>query len=527
MDMDKESLVSGQIVPGKQHSFWIDTTADTNYPTFGQGVEVDVAILGGGMVGITAAILLKEAGKTVALIETDRIAKSVTGHTTAKATSLHSIIYSKLAGEFGQGGARIYADANQAALAQIASFVERKSIDCDFLRTPMYVYTESQTNVSQIQSEVQAAQSAGLAAAFVRETPLPFDIAGAIRLENQIQFHPLKYLKKLAEEIPGDGSHIFENARALDIKSGDPFLKVVTEHGTLKAKQVIVATHFPFYDTGLYLARLYPFHAYAIGVRINGEVPEGMYYTEDQNHFAIRNQPTKDGAVLIISGGHHKVGQGGDTMQYYEYLERLTRERFDVASIDSYWSTMDYESQDMVPFIGKAAGSERVYIASGFAGWGMSNGTLAAMILSDLILQRDNSWSQFFSPARPKPPQSFLTALTENINVGRQYVMGALLTPRARSLDELPKGEGTKMVLNRKDTAVYKDEEGRIFAHSPVCRHAGCIVNWNNAEKTWDCPCHGSRYDYDGKVIHGPTQEPLRKRNVTTGAEEPSTGPSS
>ncbi|MBE0447334.1 MAG: FAD-dependent oxidoreductase [Actinobacteria bacterium] len=507
---ERDDSENNQIAPGGQHSLWIDTTPTTDLPSLRGSIRADVAVIGGGIAGITAAALLKEAGKTVAVIEADRVIKGVTGYTTAKVTSLHGLIYHELIDRFGEKDASIYADANQSAIEQIASLVKQKDIPCDFVRTPMYVYTESKKNLSAIQKEVRAAQKLGLPASYTEAIPLPFDIAGAIRLEGQAQFHPREYLLALAKEIPDGDSHIFEKTRALGIEEDGPCI-VVTDRGEVEAKNVIIATHFPFHDTGLFFARLHPYHSYALGVRIRGEVPEGMYYTKDGKRFAIRNQPTEDGPMLIISGRRHKVGQGGDTLAEYKSLERHTRERFDVKSIDYYWSTEDYHTPDNVPYIGRSPTSKRVYLATGFGGWGMTSGTVSGMILPDLILGRENPWSPFFDPSRLHLLASSKRLIAENTGVVKEFTKGLLLRPQPQDPADLQRGEGRKMVVKHREVAAHKDEEGNVYILSPVCNHMGCVVNWNNAERTWDCPCHGSRYNYDGTVFHGPAQADLRE----------------
>jgi glycine/D-amino acid oxidase-like deaminating enzyme len=265
-------------------SFWLESTPDTDYPALTSGVSVDVAVIGAGITGLTAATLLKRAGKTVAVVESKRIVRGASGYTTAKVTAGHGVIYSKLVKTFGGEGAEIYAQANQTAIERIARFVEEDGIDCDFERKANYAYAESSDEVESIEQEVEAAQRCGLDASFAQETPLPYDVAGAIRLENQAQFHPRRYLLALAERIPGDGSHVFELTRALDVDDGEPCV-VTTDRGTLRARDVIVATHLPFLDRGLFFAKTYPHRSYAIAAPIaEPRVPEGMFHQRGHAH---------------------------------------------------------------------------------------------------------------------------------------------------------------------------------------------------------------------------------------------------
>ena len=498
---------------GWPHSLWIDTTPDTGFPTLEQNLEVDTVIIGGGITGITTAVLLREAGQRVALIEMRRIAKSVTGHTTAKVTSLHGLKHQGLLRNFSEERARIYAGANQAAVERIASIISQRNIDCDFKRTSAYTYTESADGIRDIEREVEAAQKLGLAVSFTEDIPLPFEVKGAIRLDNQAQFHPRKYLLALANSIQGDDSHIFENTRAFNVEDGNPCV-VTTDRGEIKAKNVVLATAFPIKDTGHFYTKLYPYYFYLTGMYIEGDVPEGIYYSDDGDSRSIRNHPTEDGPLLIIGGGHHKSGQGGDTFKHYQAVEDYARERFDIKSIRYYWSTEDYRTPDKVPYIGKAPNTSHTYMASGFAGWGMTNSMVAAMIISDEILDKSNPWVSFFDPSRHDIAQYGRTYLAEGANIAEQYGKEYLLRPERMNPADLPNGEGKIIIADDKKVAAYKDEDGNLYTLSTKCVHMGCQVSWNGAEKTWDCPCHGSRYNYNGELIHGPALANLPEETI-------------
>lgn len=497
-------------VPGSTCSYWIDSTVDPDFPSADllsgvapQDIEVDTVIIGGGIAGLTAATLLKEAGQKVAVLDMGRIVKGVTGHTTAKITSLHGLIYDQLKNSFDLQAAKTYGEANQVAIEMIAGMVSSKKIDCDLKRTSAYTYTETGDSLNDIKKEVKTAQEAGLPASFVSETDLPFEVKGAVRFDNQAQFHPRKYLLALASGLSGDGSYILENTRVLDIVENEK-CEVSTDKGKLRTDRVFIATHFPFYDKGFFYARLYPYYAYAAGVTIEGDVPEGMYFSYDNNERSFRNQPYDGGNLLIVSGGNHKTGQGGDTKQYYRDLLKYAGERFDIKSVDYYWSTQDYDSADTIPFIGRSPTNEKVYVATGFGGWGMTNGTLSGIIVSDMILGNSNKWSSLFDPSRTNFSVSARKLLLENVKVMRTYTRSRLTKPKTESLSGLAKGEGRIMNIQGERVGAYRDENDKVFIVSPMCPHMRCVVNWNNAEKTWDCPCHGSRFRYDGELIHGP-----------------------
>lgn len=495
-------------------SFWIGSTPDTGYPPLSSDATVDVAIIGGGIVGITAAYLLKQEGRSVAVVEADRIVRGVTGYTTAKITSSQGLIYSKLAQKFSDDGARVYGESNEAALAKIAELVDSLGIDCDFERQDNFVYTESDSEVESLHEEAALAARLGLPATFVTESPLPFPIKGAVRFTNQAQFHPRKYLLALAERIEGGGGFIYENTKALDVEEGEP-CAVVTEHGRLTARDVIVATNMPFLDRGLFFTKVHPFRSYAVaGYVDDASAPEGMHINVESPTRSVRL--LRDGArtLLMLGGEGHKAGQEPDTEACYRRLENDARERFALRTIDYRWSTQDGVSVDDVPYIGRYTHfSDHLFTATGFRKWGMTNGTLSAMLLTDRILGRDNEWASFYDSKRLDVAQSAPEFLKENVNVAQHWIGDRISTP-GEGLEQVPPGEGTVIRKEGKPVAVYKDADGTCRGLSAVCTHLACIVHWNTAEKSWDCPCHGSRFDLDGNVVQGPATKPLEPRDV-------------
>jgi glycine/D-amino acid oxidase-like deaminating enzyme/nitrite reductase/ring-hydroxylating ferredoxin subunit len=498
-----------ETLPGKPISFWIDSTPVTHYPASENIVSVDVAIIGGGIVGLTAATLLKRAGKTVAVIESKQVATGVSGHTTAKVTSLHQLIYANLIKQIGEQKAQLYADSNQAAIEQIADFVAEEQIDCDFSRQSAYTFTESDNELGQIRDEVEAAFKLGLPASFVQETSLPFTIAGAIKLDHQAQFHVRKYLLHLAKAIPGNGSHLLENTRVQKVEEGTP-CQVVTNHSSIRAQDVIVATHLPILDQGLFFAKTYLKRSYIIGAQIDpAKAPEGMFIGIGKDYHSIRTTPYAGGLLLLVGGGGHKVGTVTNTEERYQELEAYARDRFGVDAFEYRWSTQDTVSFDKLPYIGKLTPfSQHLYVSTGFSLWGMTKGTLSGMLLSDLILGKENPWAALYDATRATPflnPQSVKSGL----DVATRWVGDRLKGLQSVSFSEVTNGEGKVLTIKGKKVAVYRDEQGTVHAVSAVCTHLACLVSWNNAEKSWDCACHGSRFDYDGDVIHGPAVKNL------------------
>jgi glycine/D-amino acid oxidase-like deaminating enzyme/nitrite reductase/ring-hydroxylating ferredoxin subunit len=496
---------------GKQLSFWIETTPRTNFPTLQSNTAVDVAVLGGGIAGLTAAVLLKRLGKTVAVIEARRVAEGVTGNTTAKVTSQHRLIYDTLIKEHGEHKARLYGEANEAAIDRIAAFVDEKRIECDFVRLPAYVYTESEAFLPRIEAEARAASRLGLPASFVREVPLPFPVKGALRFEDQIQFHIRKYLLPLAAEIPGSGSYVFENTRAMRVREGVQ-CRVETDRGTVISRDVIVATHIPFLFRGQFWSKSYPKREYGIAARI-GPTPasEGMFVNAESPTRSVRTATRNGENVLIVVGESHKPGEEPDTQRRYRCLEEWARSRFGVADFENRWSTQDYFSVDGLPYVGGiGAGSEHVYVATAFRAWGLSNGTAAAMLLADLIMGRENEWAELYDSTRKTPLVSkgfYKEGIEEAAHFVKDRFRGA-----ANVADVAP-GEGRIVGRRGDQTAVYRDPQGEVHAISARCTHLGCILSWNPAETSWDCPCHGSRFSVDGEVIQGPAVRNLEKKN--------------
>lgn len=496
-------------LPGQPTSLWLGTTPGTSFPSLQNDITTDVAIVGGGMVGLTAATLLKAEGKRVVVLDASRIVKGVTGHTTAKITSQHTLIYDYLVRWFGEEKARLYGIANETAIDQIEALVREKQIDCDFLRTEAYTYTLHEDERDLFESEAEMASRLGLPAHFVTETPLPYPVMAAVRFDNQAQFHPRKYLLALAQEIPGDGSEIFENTRALDVNEGDP-CTVATEHGTVTAKHVIVASHFPLDDKLLYANRMQTFRSYVLALRTAGPMPRGMFISTEPT-YSVRNHQMNDGELLLVGGEGHKTGEGDDTAARYRRLEEWARKHFDVLSVEYRWSTQDNQTLDRIPYIGRySPTSTSRFVATGFAGWGMAHSTVAGILLRDLIMDRENPWEEVYNPHRVNIA-SLPDFVKHSAGITRHFVGDRVKTSDP---DSVSRGEGKIVRTSEGVAAMYRAEDGTVTALSPACTHMGCYVRWNPGEKSWDCPCHGSRFDTDGKVLHGPAVDDLKPMDM-------------
>jgi glycine/D-amino acid oxidase-like deaminating enzyme/nitrite reductase/ring-hydroxylating ferredoxin subunit len=499
-------------VPNSSKSLWIATEAGSRFPSLKSDLAVDVAIVGGGITGLTAATLLKRAGLSVAVIEAERVAEGVSGHTTAHLTEAFDRSYEDLIIDFGEDGARRAAESGRAALVRIAGFVREESIDCDFTRLPAFQYTEDARMLAEFEAERAAAARIGVKLSLTHNVPLPFPVAGALRLDNQAQFHVRRYLLPLALAIPGGGSHVFEQTRVVDVEDGTP-CRVMTETATVTARDVIVATHVPL-DSLLLQAKIASYRSYVLALRLkSGAVaPAGLFWDTENPYHYIRSQATDKGPLLLVGGEDHKTGQEEDTVGCFEALVDFASHRFPVTSVAYRWSAQVIEPVDGLPFIGPDLASRHVYVATGFSGTGMTLGTLAGMMNSDLILGRENPWTDLYDANRFKPAASIVDFVKENLDFPFHLVADRLKSPDALSLAEVAKGEGKIVEIDGENTAVFRDEHGLLHAVSPVCTHMGCLVAWSAAEKTWDCPCHGSRFDKDGKVLNGPAANALESR---------------
>ena len=495
-------------------SYWVVSTSPPEFPPLAGEVEVDVAIVGAGIVGLTAARLLKDAGRTVAVIEMDRIVRGVTGYTTAKVTTGHGLIYQQLESKHGPETASAYARANDSALEQMARWITDDAIDCDFERRSNFVYSETDEELGSIQKEVDAARRAGLSASFESALDLPYDVAGAVVLENQAQFHPRKYLTAFAQRVVGDGSHLFENSRVIDVHEGSPCV-VETKDGRVRARDVVLATHYPFWDRGLLFPRVHPKRSYAIAGQVGGDVPSGMYISVDQPTRTIRTIPDGDRLLLMVGGNGHATGQMYDTVDNYRDLERWAVERFGMSEVTHRWSSQDGVTVDLLPYAGTARrGSDHVYTATGFGKWGITNGTAAASVISDQILGHANEFAPLFDPHRLTVAASASRLARENGKVARHWLGDRIKHPQAGAFEDLAPGEAAVQGVGAGHVAGYRDDDGELHAVSAVCTHLGCLVTWNGAEKSWDCPCHGSRFDIDGRVLHGPALKDLEKKKL-------------
>ncbi|ADJ14954.1 FAD-dependent oxidoreductase [Halalkalicoccus jeotgali] len=497
----------------RDESPWLATTDGPRFSALSGDRTVDVVVIGGGIAGLSTAVHLAESGTDVAVIERDRVGAAVTGHTTAKVTSQHGLKYDHLLETVGEERARQYAEANEAALAEVAERSEE--FDAEFERRDAYLYAEDSAGREQVREEARAAGGLGLPAEFVEpnELDLPYDTAGAVRFSEQGQFHPRKYVLGLAEGVEAAGGTVFEETRATDLEVGEP-CEVTTQSGVVAADAVVCATHFPVFDRGGYFARMETKRSHVIGVRVAGDPPKGMYYKAGDPYRSIRVHRLDGEPLVLVGGENHETGRGGSTKERYERLAEFAREHFDVREIAYRWSTQDYKPFDGVPYIGRLGPvGENAYVATGFGGWGMTGGVAAGRIIAGLIDEGEHPQQDVFSPARitEKSAASFLT---HNAAVGANFTADWARSLLAGEEATLRAGEGTVIKTDDGPVGVSRSESGDLHAVSAVCPHMKCVLRWNDGEASWDCPCHGSRFTPEGRVLDGPAIEDLPRRTA-------------
>ncbi|MCA1841725.1 MAG: FAD-dependent oxidoreductase [Actinobacteria bacterium] len=490
-------------------SVWLATAPPVPFPSLEGQRRVDVAVIGGGITGLTTALLVQRAGSSVALIERRRIATGTTGFTTAKVSALHGLTYADLIARHGEDRARVYAEANQAAVERIATLVDELDINCDFERQTAYTYTQQDEHQAEIVAEVEVAGRLGLPARYVEDADLPFPIRAAIRLDGQAQFHPRRYCQALALAISSP-STILEETRAVDIEERGDHAVVHTDRGDVVADQVVIATLLPFLDRGGFFAKAHPTRSYAAAIRVRDGVPAGMYLSVESPVRSIRPLALDGERGLVVGGGGHRTGDDEDTDHFYADLESWARRTFDVVSVEHRWSAQDYVTVDSMPYVGRSPRTTRTFVATGFKKWGMTNGTAAAMVLADLLAGKDNPWAAALDARRIGDPRTVGQLVKDNVTVARHFVGDRVNHLRTRSaVADLQPLTGGVVRVDGKIVGAYRDGDGIVHAVSLTCTHLGCHLSWNSAETSWDCPCHGSRFDIDGAVIEGPAVEPL------------------
>ncbi|HEX2087562.1 MAG TPA: FAD-dependent oxidoreductase [Solirubrobacteraceae bacterium] len=490
-------------------SLWIDTAPATSYPSLERDLEVDVAVIGGGLAGISTALLCKQEGLRVAVLEKGVVSGAATGMSTAKCSALQESVLTQVRRSSGKDALVAYANANVAALERMDALVREHSIDCAWERVPDYTYAAEDSQVSTVEQVVEAGQEAGLPVERVTDVPLPFDVPAAARLDGQAQFQPATYTRALAALVDGDGSSVFESTMVMGVEEGSPHEVQVEGGVTVRAGHVVVATQYPLLDRGVFFARLEATRSYIVAGRATGPVADAMLISAGQPTRSVR----KYGDWVLIGGEGHQTGASKADPERYEQLVEFGRRHYGIEEFPYRWSTQDGMPIDHVPYIGRYhPKADGLWVAGGFQKWGMTNGTVAAMVLSDLIAGRDNPFAEQLDPNRARIRSAPQLAQL-NLLAGVHFFGDRLMPADASSSEDVPPGEARVVRSGLGKVGVYRDEEGGLHAVSLRCTHLGCLTKWNDAERSWDCPCHGSRFDPDGNVLTGPATRPLERRD--------------
>jgi glycine/D-amino acid oxidase-like deaminating enzyme/nitrite reductase/ring-hydroxylating ferredoxin subunit len=494
--------------------FWIDSAPIQRFPRLQRNINVDVIVVGAGVTGITTAYLLRKAGSTVALIERERVASIDTGHTTAHLTYITDVELQELVRNFGEDHAQAAWDAGAAAIDEIERIVREESIECEFTRVPAYVHVRvggsARKEASSLEKEAHLAAKLGFDAAYLDSAPY-FNLP-AVRFANQAKFHPRKYLRSLVEKIPGNGSQVFEKSAAVEFDAQKRRVKV--NRNWISFDRVVMATNNPLVGLAsivsatLLQTKLSLYTSYALSGRLPSDtVPEALFWDTREPYDYLRIDRHRGFDYLIYGGEDHKTGQKKETKRAYVRLWRRLKKIIPEARVDHRWSGQIISTPDGLPYIGENA--EHQFVATGYCGNGITFGTVAAMMARDWIAGRKNPWTDLFAVDRKKLKGATWNYLRENKDYPYYMIKDRIARPEADSVSEVKRGDGMIIRSRGKKVAVFRDRNGNVHKLSPVCTHLGCLVRWNPAESTWDCPCHGSRFKPTGEVISGPAEEPL------------------
>ena len=510
-----------KILPAFPESYWLDSVELPSFPVLNEDLEADVVIVGGGITGITLAFLLVQENIKPVILEAGRILNGTTGHTTAKLTVQHGLIYDELIKQTDKDTARKFYEANDAALKLIKNIIQKRNIDCDLSKEDAFIYTLQDESILKLEKEWEAYQELGISGDLLNKLDLPFPVKRALVMYDQAQFHPVKYLRALVEEILEKGGRIFENTVASKIKGKEKAAVVLANGQTVKGNFVISCSGFPFHDGAYYFSRLYQERSYIIACLTEKEFPGGMYINAEKPARSMRAVPYKDEKLVLFIGNEHKTGQGPDTLQHYENLYHFANNTFGVKKIVYRWSAQDLTTLDKIPYIGYMSNTNRsVLVATGFRKWGMTSSMVAAMLLTDIVLNRENDYETVFTPSRFHSGETVKEFLKTNLDVAKHLLQGKIENPE-KSLEGLKKREGRIVQLNGKRMGAYKNEQGKIFIVDTTCTHMGCELEWNNGERSWDCPCHGSRFGVTGEVLTGPAKKPLKQIIISDQKNDP------
>lgn len=477
-------------------SIWSKSIEFKERESLNAHIEADAVVIGAGMAGVLIAYFLQKNGINTVVLEANKIASGQTKNTTAKITSQHGLKYMGLIEKHGKEKAKQYAVANEKAIIEYKNLINELNIECEFEECSSYIYTMKDSNL--LKEELKAALSLGIKAEYTEETTLPFKVKGAVKFNNQAQFHPLKFINALTENLT-----IYENSMVREVDKE----RIYAAKGSVKSKYIIISTHFPFINSpGYYFMRMHQERSYAIALE-NATKLNGMYLSVDTELFSFRNS----GEILILGGGNHRTG-AKNSQGKYEALRKAAEKFYPDSKVIASWSAQDCITLDKVPYIGKfSSATPNMYVATGFHKWGMTSSMVSAMLISDEILDRKNMCTEVFSPQRFTPTAS-AKSLLQDVGTSIERIAAEMISIPDHKYAQIKNNSGEIVELDGEKFGVYKDKNGNIFAVSTKCPHLGCQLEWNQNELSWDCPCHGSRFDYKGILLNNPALKGLENK---------------
>ncbi len=496
-----------KLLPSNTASFWIETNEIKSFPKLEKNITAEVCVIGGGISGLTTAYLLKQKGIHVVLVESDKVLSGTTGHTTAKVTVQHNLIYHYLIEAFGIERAVQYYKANNEAFHFIKHMVEKNKINCDYENKSAFVYTNDENYIKELEKELTAYNKLAIEGRIVEKLPISLPSKMGLEIKNQAQFNPVQYLKFLIHDLD---NVIYEETPVINVKKENRNVCVKTKDGLhITCDYAVVATHVPFKDKrGLYFAKMHAEKSYAVVGKIKNSF-EGMYITAENPSFSLRSINTEVGEMIIFGGESHKTGDTANTASHFNIIKNKAQQFFEVEDFYYHWSTQDLMTIDKVPYIGRLNGaSDAILVATGFSKWGMTNGTAAGIILSDYITNNKNDFSEIFSPKRNTTREGIKTFFIQNYDSAKKYVK-IRMEDEYRNMFALSKNEGGIVYYHHKKVGAFRDEKDIFHIVKLTCTHLTCGLQWNNAERTWDCPCHGSRFSISGEIVEGPAKKNL------------------
>lgn len=491
-------------------SFWNQTGLKTHYPRLSESISTEVLIIGGGITGVTCAYCLAQKGMKPVLIEAGSLGDGTTGNTTGKITIQHDVIYYKLMKKYGLDAARDYALSQQSALESVRNAVVRESIDCQLVKNTAYIFGVNEEEWDTLEKEYDTAKKIGIDAELIRQASFPAGNHGLLGYREQYVFHPIRYVTGLAGAAANLGAVIYCGTKAVRLEDGD--IKTVSCENDIhiRAKHVVMATQYPFYDgPNLFYTRLYPKRAYGIAVSTKRDWPEGSYINVGDPSRSIRTHIENGKRVLIVVGDSHDTGRGREDMAlHYENLMQFAEQIAGVREVTAMWSAQDYDTPDELPYIGRISDNSNIYVAAGFRKWGLSNGTLAGSMITGLITEGQCRFEGLYSRTRSdflsSPGKAFIGAVNPVVELIKSKFEGT------ESLEGLKPGEGRIIRFRGEKAGIYRGEDDDVTILDITCTHMGTELNFNNAEKTWDCPAHGGRFNTDGKLLEGAPKDPLK-----------------